>query len=82
MTRGRGGSGAKVSVNLLYTCFWFLIFDNYLYFGLYVYAEIHFLLLMVFEKASYNVSKQNSNIYAPCIYMQMWRIDISYREVT
>ena len=27
-----------------YTCFWFLIFDNYLYFGLYLYTEIHFLL--------------------------------------
>ena len=32
------------------TCFWFLIFDNYLYFGLYIYAEIHFLLLMFLKE--------------------------------
>ena len=41
--------------------------------GLYVYKEINFLLLMLFERSSYNFSQQNSNIYAPCIYMQMWR---------
>ena len=32
------------------TCFWFLVFDNYSYSGLYLYAEIHFLLLMFLKE--------------------------------
>ena len=41
---------------------------------------ISYYILMFFKRASYNVSRQNSNIYAPCIYIQMWRwaSDISW----
>ena len=49
-----------------------------------MYAQIHFLLhINVFERASYNVFQQNSNIYAPCIYIQMWRwaSDISWSRL-
>ena len=71
--RGHAQGGKKIPGLIIkpyiqYTCFWFLMFDNYLYFGLYLYAQIHFLLhINVFERASYNVFQQNSNIHAPCI---------------
>ena len=32
---------------------------------------ISYYILMFLERAFYNVSQQNSNIYAPCIYIQM-----------
>ena len=60
-----------------YTCFWFFIFDNYLYFGLYLDAEIHFLLhINVFERVSYNVSQQNLR----AMYIHT-NVDVSQRHI-